>query len=160
MRLTTTEEREMDETLDAIDGPKLPVPILIGIVIVGILIAFVVWAVEAKGASPVIVSLAVERVDLVEVNHYYDENGTLLLDQAILYDWCDVTGRYQVRGWRLLKKASEYPRTEPEGYSLTLREGRIEARKYRESWTQHDPELTERKWLPSDERRELFARKR
>jgi hypothetical protein len=44
MRATTAEEREMDERLDTIDRPKLPVPILVGIVIVGLLIAFVVWA--------------------------------------------------------------------------------------------------------------------
>jgi hypothetical protein len=44
MRLTTPAEREMDAKLDTIDRPKLPVPILVGIVIVGLLIAFVVWA--------------------------------------------------------------------------------------------------------------------
>lgn len=44
MRLTTQAEREVDEALDTIDGPKLPVPILVGIVVVGMLIAFVVWA--------------------------------------------------------------------------------------------------------------------
>lgn len=44
MRLTTAEEREVDEALDSIDGPKLPVPILLGVVVVGLMIAFVVWA--------------------------------------------------------------------------------------------------------------------
>lgn len=134
-------------------------PTLAAAVMVGLLIAFVVWATKAHGASPAIGSLAVERVDLVEVNHYYDENGTRLLDQAIFYDWCDVTARYQVRGWRLLKTPNQYPQACPSGYGVALREGRIEARKYRETWTQHDPELTERQWLPREERRELFATK-
>lgn len=44
VRLTTAEEREMDEALDAIDGAKLPTPILLAIVVVGLLIAIVVWA--------------------------------------------------------------------------------------------------------------------
>lgn len=44
VRLTTAEEREMDEALDAIDGPKLPILIVVGIVVVGLLIAIVAWA--------------------------------------------------------------------------------------------------------------------
>jgi hypothetical protein len=43
----------------------------------------------------------VDRVMLVEVNHFYDEQGRLVFDQVIWYDWDG--DRYQIVDWRLLK---------------------------------------------------------
>ena len=103
-----------------------------------------------------------EEVDLIEVNHYYDENGAHLLDQILFYEWDGRESRYQVRAWRLLKSPHQYPRPEidGEGYETTWREGAttrvVRSSKFRETWTQYDPELLERRNLPREERRELF----
>lgn len=104
----------------------------------------------------------VERVDLLEVNHYYDENGAHLLDQILFYEWDAKEAIYQVRAWRLLKVATQYPKSINEGYETKWREGasqrRVISKKFRETWTQYDPELLERRNLPREERRELFQK--
>ena len=47
--------------------------------------------------------MARESVDLIEVNHFYDEHGRLVFDQVIFYDWSAGDARYNVRAWRLVK---------------------------------------------------------
>ena len=32
--------------------------------------------------------IAREEVDLIEVNHFFDEQGRLVFEQLIFYDWC------------------------------------------------------------------------
>ncbi len=113
------------------------------------------------GTSP----CATEVVDLVEVNHYYDEAGKHVFDQLIFYDWVCDEQRYHVIAWRLLKQPSQLPvatltkRSAPREWTCTWLDGellrRIRARQFRETWTQHDPELRERAHLPKDQRREL-----
>lgn len=60
----------------------------------------------------------------------------------------------------LTASLSQFPRACDEGYETVWREGaatcRVVAPKFRESHTQYDPELMERKHLPREERRELF----
>lgn len=103
-----------------------------------------------------------DRVDLVEINHFYDDQGRLVFDQLIFYDWCPQTSKYQVRAWRLLKKPTQAPRHDSiRGVHQCLwLDGdvlrRVEAKQLRETWTQHDPELTARKDLPRDQRRQLL----
>src|SRR5690606_33206790 len=53
--------------------------------------------------------IARDSVDLVEINHFYDENGRHVFDQTIFYDWCPVQARYNIRAWRLLKSPSQIP---------------------------------------------------
>ena len=72
-----------------------------------------------------------ERVDLIEVNHLYDDNAKAVLDQVIFYDWCDrvwipgieatdlhpgkpgyLSGHYQIVFWRLVKSDNILPRRE------------------------------------------------
>ena len=156
--------REMDAKLDAIDASKhrSPWPILAFVVVALGLIVFLFWANETFGASPTTDGeRQAERVCLIEANHYYDENGVHLLDQVIFYEWDALQSRYQIRSWRLLKSPGQFPRPCDEGYEAVWREGatqrRVTAPAFRETWTQHDPELMERRWLPRDERRELFA---
>ncbi len=102
-----------------------------------------------------------EKVDLIEVNHFYDEKGRLVFDQLIFYDWCPERSRYNVRAWRLLKKPIQVPyRNAATGQYLTVwHDGdvlrKIHAESVRESWTQYDPELVEREFLPKEKRREL-----
>lgn len=128
------------------------------------MIAAMVFAVPATalfaGGSPEFATA--EQVDLIEVNHYYDENGAHLLDQILFYEWDGREARYQVRAWRLLKSPQQYPRPsiDGQGYETTWREGAsmrvVRSPKFRETWTQYDPELVERRNLPREERRELF----
>jgi hypothetical protein len=111
-----------------------------------------------------IVDVAVDRVDLVELNHFHDEQGKQVFDQIIFYDWSPTRGRYNVLAWRLLKHPSQLPvRDWSTGDYVTVwrdntvvREVRAET--MRESWTQYDPELIERSFLPKEQRRELRKR--
>ena len=103
-------------------------------------------------------------VDLIEINHYYDEHGKHVFDQIIFYDWSPSHSRYNVRAWRLLKKPAQIPsRNWKHGdYVAVWHDGdmlrRVRAQSVRESWTQHDPELTEREFLPKEKRRDLARR--
>lgn len=102
-----------------------------------------------------------DSVDLVEVNHFYDEHGRLVFDQIIFYDWCDVQCRYNVCAWRMLKRASQHPQRDWKkgSYDAVWHENgvlrRVSAKAMRETWTQYDPELIERDFLPKEHRREL-----
>ncbi len=105
--------------------------------------------------------VAADHVDLVEVNHFFDEHGRRVFDQVIFYDWSPAMSHYQVRAWRLLKSPGQYPTKNWERGDFTavwhdgevLRE--VRAASFRETWTQYDPELVEREYLPKDQRREL-----
>lgn len=100
-----------------------------------------------------------DKVDLIEVNHCYDENGQLVFDQLLFYDWSPHKARYDVRDWRLIKSAVQIPRRNHEtgGYVVLWRDGttmrRIRAETVRETWTQHDPEITEQQFLAKSLRR-------
>jgi hypothetical protein len=102
-----------------------------------------------------------DRVDLVELNHFYDEQGRLVFDQLIFYDWSADDARYQVRAWRLIKNSAQMPQRNinGKGYLCTWQDGdvlrRVHAVAMRETWTQYDPELTEREFLPKERRRDL-----
>lgn len=110
-----------------------------------------------------------DRVDCVEVNHFYGEQGRLIFDQAIFYDWSPADERYQVRDWRLVKNPAQIPTrdwargVDPQDrvprYTATWLDGevlrRVEADSYRETWTQYDPELLEREQFPKERRRGL-----
>ena len=106
----------------------------------------------------------VDQVDLVELNHFYDDQGRLVFDQVIYYDWSTTHGRYQVRDWRLLKTPTQVPLRDwrEGGYvaqweDFKQRNGlrRVKSKSVRETWTQYDPELAEREFLAQEKRAEL-----
>lgn len=103
----------------------------------------------------------VDRVAVAEVNHYYDGQGRPIFDQVIYYDWCPVTQRHQVRAWRLIKRDELIPRRDWQrgGFLSRFRDGdrirEVWAAERRETWTQYDPELAERDYLPREHRRGL-----
>jgi hypothetical protein len=105
--------------------------------------------------------IAVETVDLIEVNHFYDDQGRLVFDQCIFYDWSPADGRFMVRAWRLVKNPSQLPQRDwaAGGYTAVWQDGdvlrKVVSEGMRESWTQHDPELVEREYLPKERRRDL-----
>src|SRR3989344_3912670 len=105
-----------------------------------------------------------DDVDLIEINHFYDDQGRLVFDQVIYYDWCYKVHRYQVRDWRLLKNPTQIPLrdwrnggycSEWEDFKQRDALRRVRSDSVRETWTQHDPELDEREILELDKRREL-----
>jgi hypothetical protein len=102
-----------------------------------------------------------DRVDVIEVNHFFDEHGKLVFDQILYYDWSKADSRYHVRAWRLLKSPAQIPQKDYQrgDYVATFYDGdsmrTIRAGNVRESWTQYDPELVEREALPKERRREL-----
>jgi hypothetical protein len=126
--------------------------------------------------------VARESVDLMELNHFYDEHGRLVFDQIIFYDWMpyviteeievEKVGihevikksegyRYQVRAWRLVKNPNQIPNRDWRcgGYSAMWQDGEqlrfVISKSIRETWTQYDPELVEREYLPKEKRKEL-----
>jgi hypothetical protein len=100
-----------------------------------------------------------EKVDLIEINHCYDEKGQLVFDQLLFYDWCPLKSHYDVRDWCLLKSPLQIPRRNQEtgGYVAMWRDGsvlrKVHAETIRESWTQYDPEIREQQYLPREQRR-------
>jgi len=102
-----------------------------------------------------------DRVAVIEVNHFYDDQGRLVFDQAIFYDWSPGDSRYMVRAWRLVKNPNILPvRDWTTGrYRSFWQDGEqlrdIHALSFRETWTQYDPELVEREFLPKERRKEL-----
>lgn len=99
-----------------------------------------------------------ERVDLIEVNHFYDENGKANFSQVIFYDWRPSESHYHVRAWRLVKNDSQRPRMDWGGREWVSRwhDGErfreVRSSAFRETWTQYDPELFERDILPKEKR--------
>jgi hypothetical protein len=102
-----------------------------------------------------------DRVDVIEINHFFDEHGKLVFDQILYYDWSPSESRHHVRAWRLLKSPAQIPQKDWQrgDYVATFYDGdalrEIRAEVVRESWTQYDPELVEREALPKERRREL-----
>jgi hypothetical protein len=105
--------------------------------------------------------VARESVDLIELNHFYDEHGRLVFDQVIFYDWSANDARYNVRAWRLVKNPAQLPQRDWSSgrYSAMWQDGEqlrhIQSKSFRETWTQYDPELVEREYLPKEKRKEL-----
>ena len=116
------------------------------------------WAVYSVSPPEHVV---LDRVDVIEINHFFDEHGKLVFDQVLFYDWSASQSRYHVRAWRLLKSPAQIPQRDWQRGDYvsrwfdgdSLRE--IRATTVRESWTQYDPELTEREHLPKERRKEL-----
>lgn len=96
-----------------------------------------------------------DSVDMVEVNAFYDENGKEVFQQLIWWNWNRSECQFDICDWRLVKDPKQIPL---HGTSVfwdgqVLRE--VSARSVRRTWTQYDPELTERATLPKEQRKEL-----
>jgi hypothetical protein len=116
-----------------------------------------------------------EHVDIIHLNHFYDDNGNLVFDQVIFKRW--DSERPQVVDWRLIRDGvpmpvgewiakvgtweGVWPSVEPSSYghlyrcywmdgTQGLRE--VTATSLEEDWTQYDPELVERELLPKEKR--------
>ena len=97
-----------------------------------------------------------EYVDLIELNHFYDQQGRLVYDQVIFYERAPETGRFQVRAWCLVEDREDLNRRPVKNYQTQLYQvdwfdtdqrilRKVTSRLYRESWTQVDPERANKK---------------
>lgn len=126
----------------------------------------VMWALAAGAISlQTADDVARNGVDLVEINHFHDEQGRLVFDQVLFYDWSPSQSRYLVRAWRLLKSPAQVPHQDFQrgGFVAIWHDGdvlrKVHARQLRETWTQYDPELVSREFLPKEQRKELASLK-
>lgn len=116
-------------------------------------------------ATPIQPSTIRQRVDLIELNHFVDEDGREVFRQVIFYDWSKSHRRYHVRAWRLVKHHSQIPqrRWDPPIYQCTWHDDgllrQVWAPSLRETWTQQDPERVNRGLLPEDQRVPLWVPK-
>ncbi|MEW4455219.1 hypothetical protein AB1L30_21300 [Bremerella sp. JC817] len=114
----------------------------------------------SMGASPVETHV-VDRVDLIEINHLYDLQGRLVINQLIFYQWDSASQRFQVRAWRLLKTDDQLPRKSwnQDQYVCHWKDMNVHRKVYanniRETWTTQDPEVLERNMFPIEHRSEL-----
>jgi len=106
-------------------------------------------------------NVVVDEVDVTEINHFHDENGRLVFDQIILYRWSYRDSRHYVVAWRMLKTSAQVPRYDVRRkmYVATWHDTqdgdvlrRVISKSVRVTFTQHDPELSERQFLPKEKR--------
>jgi hypothetical protein len=97
-----------------------------------------------------------ESCAAIHVNHFHDEYGRLVFDQAIFRGHDG-----KVIAWRLIKSPSQIPERDwaNGGYVATWHDGeqirQIRPKSEIEDWTQYDPELLAREVLPKEQRKEL-----
>ena len=105
-----------------------------------------------------------DHVDLIELNHFYDENGRLVFDQFIFWNFDYKNSEYVIVAWRLRKNPKWHCLRDyrTNRYTTTFSDFKnrdvmrtITSYCYRESWTQYDPELVNREVLPQEQRRGL-----
>ena len=102
--------------------------------------------------NPVIV--LEDHVDLVEVNRFYDPCGKLILEQVIFWDWVGYDSHYRVVAWRMTKDGPKYVNKMFMWHDgNTLR--KVISQQIRRTWTQHDPEIADREFVPQCRRRGL-----
>lgn len=93
------------------------------------------------------------QVDLAELNHF--RAGDRTLTQLILYDWHSVEDVHLVVAWQMLHE-EEHRFIQRSGNQWVIHWApgvRVRAAAFRETWTDHDPEMANRKLLPEDRRR-------
>ena len=114
------------------------------------------------GPAPNTDPIRVAEVDLMELHHFVDPEGREVFRQVIFYDWRPTTRRFEIRGWRLIKDPSELPRPlfRPGGHLAVWRDDdvrhEVRSAKFRETWSDRDPERLARRRLPENRRRPLF----
>lgn len=113
-------------------------------------------AVHASGPGPASRGELKERVDLIELNHFYDDLGRHAYDQVIFYEWSPDFHRFHVIAWSLVENdLSRMPAKVPgqAEYSVIWydRDSKIKrevrSKLYRETWSQFDPERANKKLI-------------
>lgn len=106
--------------------------------------------------------LACDRCDLIEINHFYDERGKLLFRQVIFWDYHTDEPTRRVAAYRMADDptliATRLFRTNEWCYQWKDGKAqwrRVVAKHFRQTWTQHDPEMRNRTVWPTEQRRGL-----
>lgn len=100
-----------------------------------------------------------ERFDCIEQNHFFDEHGRLVFDQAMFIELVD--GEERIQAWRLIKSPEQIPVRDWQagGFVCRWMDGEqlreVRTNSVRETWLQYDPELAARESWPKEKRREL-----
>lgn len=79
------------------------------------------------------------HVDLIEVNHRYDDKLNHIFTQVIVY-YEHPNGRFRPYGWDILQRGWQYPVFYKNRWEMRQGHQRIVARLYRVSHTTYDPE--------------------
>lgn len=116
----------------------------------------VLWIVLLCGASvPKGHRIIEEQVDMIELNHFYDQVGRHVYDQVIFYHVSPETGKFRVRAWCLIEdreSLSRRPLRDPQTSTVRVEWydenqkllRRLSSKLFRESWTQVDPERSDK----------------
>lgn len=105
-----------------------------------------------------------DRADLIEVNRYFDSEANLVFTQVIFWVWHDQHDAYRVQAWRFLKAKMQIPRRDWNRriYVTIWIDGtvmrRVQALAVQHTWSQFDPEVADRQFLPQHQRRGLSSR--
>ena len=107
--------------------------------------------------------VSLDTADIIELNHFYDEEGRKVFDQVIFWEWREAEAAFHVVAWRMWKSPSQTPERDWQrgGYKAVWHDaGRlraVRATSFHETWTQYDPELEDRRLLAPDRRRGLTS---
>ena len=116
---------------------------------------------RAAGPSPAGQGELKQRVDLIELNHYFDCQGKHQFDQVIFYEWSPDFRRFHVIAWSLVEGDLKRMPRQLAGSGLTSvtwfdRDAKVHrevrAKLYRETWTQSDPERNNKQWIDEKDR--------
>ena len=98
-------------------------------------------------------------VEVVELNHVYDDEGRRVFSQVILWDWCARDSSHHVRDWAYVDKP---PYAKVSGNTAYVPSGRgvqvIKGRAVRETWSQYDREAMDRAEVPERLRNRVIKR--
>lgn len=107
-----------------------------------------------------------ERVDMIELNHHYDDLGRHNYDQVIFYEWCPEFKRFHVIAWCLVddegKRVPQRSAARRE-WTVTWHERNmsvqreVKASLFRETWSQIDPERANKRFLEEKHRLSLVS---
>lgn len=126
-----------------------------------LLLPLLLWASGPSDGNPTLR----ESVDLIELNHFYDDLGRHTYDQVIFYEWSVEYSRYHVIAWCLVEEdQSRMPVLLPGGREVQVRwydrdvkrMREVRSKLYRETWTQTDPERENKKLLDEKYRSSLL----
>lgn len=97
-----------------------------------------------------------ENVDLIELNHFYDDLGRHQYDQVIFYEWSPDYSRFHVVAWCLIEDDhAKLPVQEPGSGKYVVRwydreskvTREVRSKLYRETWSCTDPERANKKLI-------------
>jgi hypothetical protein len=139
-----------------------------------LILFFTLYINTLLGVSPTH-NIIIDRVDTIELNHFYDENGRLVFDQYVFWQ------NNRVRDWVLAKNCRQIPNEgelrifdanfippfigDPKiqfdyinKFVVLDIDGliyRVHYTSYTESWTQHDVETADREFLAKEDRKSI-----